>query len=142
VIVAGSSGYFNYRHQADACHAYNTLRADGIPASNIILMIYNDIASDPSNPYPGKLFNKPTANGVPGVDVYQGCEPDYTGNEVTPHNFLAVLTGNISAVPVSEEARFDKLTIVSSFICFLTLLSGRSPCSHFHRKRQCVHLLH
>ena len=22
VIVAGSSGYGNYRHQADACHAY------------------------------------------------------------------------------------------------------------------------
>jgi len=31
VIVAGSSGYGNYRHQADTCHAYQIMKKNGIP---------------------------------------------------------------------------------------------------------------
>ena len=33
VIVAGSNGYQNYRHQADACHAKQVLLKRGIPSS-------------------------------------------------------------------------------------------------------------
>merc|ERR1711981_1022058 len=93
VIVAGSSGYDNYRHQADACHAYQIMKARGIPESNIILMAVDDVANDDRNPFPGKLFNKPTADGVPGKDVYAGCKIDYKGSAVTPENFVKVLTG-------------------------------------------------
>jgi len=93
VIVAGSSGYGNYRHQADACHAYQIMKAKGIPESNIILMAVDDVANDYSNPFKGKLFNKPTAAGVPGKDVYEGCNIDYKGGDVTPENFVKVLTG-------------------------------------------------
>ena len=39
------------------------------------------------------MFNKPTATGVKGVDVYEGCVIDYKKTHVTPENFLAVLTG-------------------------------------------------
>jgi legumain len=93
VIVAGSSGYGNYRHQADACHAYQIMRAKGIPESNIILMAVDDVANNGMNPFRGKLFNKPTADGVPGTDVYKGCNIDYKGGAVTPENFVNVLTG-------------------------------------------------
>ena len=31
VLVAGSNGYFNYRHHADVCHAYHLLRSQGFP---------------------------------------------------------------------------------------------------------------
>jgi len=44
VLVAGSSGYDNYRHQADVCHAYQILHKNGIPDSNIVVMMYDDIA--------------------------------------------------------------------------------------------------
>jgi len=44
VLVAGSNGFWNYRHQADICHAYKTLRKNGVPESNIIVMSYDDIA--------------------------------------------------------------------------------------------------
>jgi legumain len=44
VLVAGSNGWWNYRHQADICHAYHVLRGHGIPASQIITMMYDDIA--------------------------------------------------------------------------------------------------
>lgn len=71
----------------------------GLPPANIITFSYNDVASDPSNPFPGKLFNAPTDAGVPGVDVYQGGGwIDYQGAMVTPEVFLAVLTNNVTGV--------------------------------------------
>lgn len=102
VLVAGSNTYGNYRHQADTCHAYQISKKWGVPDSQIIHMAYDDIASSPSNPFPGKVFNKPTAKGTAGVDVYAGCKIDYKGNDVTAKNFLAVLTGNSSAVPAGK----------------------------------------
>jgi len=44
VLVAGSSEWMNYRHQADVCHAYQILHKNGIPDSNIIVMMYDDLA--------------------------------------------------------------------------------------------------
>jgi legumain len=35
------------------------MRKNGIPEENIITMSYDDVANDPENPFPGKLFNKP-----------------------------------------------------------------------------------
>lgn len=46
VLVAGSNGYYNYRHQADVCHAYQILHKNGIPDSNIVVMMYDDIAKN------------------------------------------------------------------------------------------------
>lgn len=90
VLVAGSNTYSNYRHQADVFHAYQTLVNNGFEQDKIITFAYNDIALSPTNPYKGKVFNKPTYQG-PGVDVYDGVKVDYAGANVTPENFLAVL---------------------------------------------------
>ena len=46
VLVAGSNGWYNYRHQADVCHAYQILHKNGIPDSNIIVMMYDDLAKN------------------------------------------------------------------------------------------------
>ena len=35
VLVAGSNGYFNYRHQADMCHAYQIAIKNETPADAI-----------------------------------------------------------------------------------------------------------
>jgi legumain len=96
VLVAGSNSYSNYRHQADVCHAYQVVKSQGIPESNIIVMAYDDIANNARNPFPGKMFNKPTASGTAGVDVYEGCNIDYKGSDVNPQNFMDVLTGSAS----------------------------------------------
>lgn len=93
VLVAGSNGFWNYRHQADICHAYQTLVKGGIPASNIIVFAFDDVASSSQNPFRGKLFNQPN-----GQDVYAGCKIDYKGNDVTPKNFLSVLKQDSAAV--------------------------------------------
>ncbi|PIQ04746.1 MAG: hypothetical protein COW72_03310, partial [Candidatus Nealsonbacteria bacterium CG18_big_fil_WC_8_21_14_2_50_37_10] len=56
---------------------------------------FDDIASSTSNPFKGKVFNKPTY-ADPGVDVYAGVKIDYTKGEVTPEHFMAVLEGDAS----------------------------------------------
>ncbi|THD20134.1 Legumain [Fasciola hepatica] len=74
VLVAGSRGWYNYRHQADVCHAYHVLRKNGIPRENIITMMYDDVAYHRRNPFPGKLFND-----YQHKDVYEGVKIDYRG---------------------------------------------------------------
>ncbi|XP_046633726.1 legumain-like [Daphnia pulicaria] len=90
VLVAGSNGYYNYRHQADVCHAYQVLRRHGIPEENIITLMYDDIANSTENPTKGIIINAPN-----GEDVYQGVKKDYVGKDVTPETFLKVISGDI-----------------------------------------------
>ena len=89
VLVAGSNGYWNYRHQADVAHAYEILKSRGVPDSQIIVMAYDDIANNAENPFPGQIFNHPD-----GKNVYDSASIDYKGANVTPEKFLAVLTGD------------------------------------------------
>ncbi|GMN63879.1 hypothetical protein TIFTF001_032941 [Ficus carica] len=93
VLIAGSNGYFNYRHQADVCHAYQILKKGGLKDENIIVFMYDDIAFEIENPRPGVIINKPD-----GPDVYQGVPKDYTGDNATSGNFYAVILGNRSAL--------------------------------------------
>ena len=53
VLVAGSNGWWNYRHQADVCHAYQILKENGFPEERIITMRYDDIPDNYANPLPG-----------------------------------------------------------------------------------------
>lgn len=93
VLVAGSSGYGNYRHQADVCHAYQILKRGGLKEENIVVFMYDDIAKNVLNPRPGVIINHPK-----GKDVYAGVPKDYTRDQVTTENFFAVLLGNKTAV--------------------------------------------
>merc|ERR1719331_3485626 len=65
VIVAGSNQFYNYRHQSDTCHAFQIMKANGIPEDQIIHIAYDDIADNVRNPFKGKIFNKPTEAGTP-----------------------------------------------------------------------------
>ncbi|XP_024996629.1 vacuolar-processing enzyme-like [Cynara cardunculus var. scolymus] len=93
VLVAGSNQYFNYRHQADVCHAYQILKRGGLKDEHIIVFMYDDIANNQYNPRPGVIINSPN-----GSDVYAGVPKDYTGESVTAANFYAVLLGDKTAV--------------------------------------------
>ncbi|KAK3213052.1 hypothetical protein Dsin_017758 [Dipteronia sinensis] len=93
VLIAGSNGYWNYRHQADVCHAYQLLIKGGLKEENIVVFMYDDIASNEENPRPGIVINSPH-----GSDVYKGVPKDYTGEDVTVKNFLAAILGNKTAI--------------------------------------------
>lgn len=49
------------------------------------MMVYDDVVQDHNNPFPGKIFNKPTPKGTPGKDYYNGCREniDYKGVNAT-----------------------------------------------------------
>jgi legumain len=86
------------------------------PAPQIITFVYDDVAGDSNNPFPGQLFNAPTPAGEAGEDVYAGCVTPgatYTGGNVTVANFLAVLTGNASAAtgPVLRSDASSKVFV-------------------------------
>ncbi|KJH49309.1 peptidase C13 family protein [Dictyocaulus viviparus] len=93
LLIAGSVYWSNYRHQADVAHAYKLLLRKGVKAENVVVMMFDDIAHHPMNPYPGKLFNRPH-----GEDVYEGIKIDYKGWTVNSTNFLNVLQGNANKV--------------------------------------------
>ncbi|GFP80184.1 vacuolar-processing enzyme gamma-isozyme [Phtheirospermum japonicum] len=111
VLVAGSDGYYNYRHQADVCHAYQLLRKGGLKDENIIIFMSDDIADNPENPRPGVIINSPR-----GEDVYKGVPKDYVGNDVTAQNFYAVLLGNKTAVTGGSGKVVDSGMPVGEFI--------------------------
>lgn len=52
VLVAGSNGWYNYRHQADVFHAYTELVNNNIDPCDITMFAYNDIAYNSVNPIP------------------------------------------------------------------------------------------
>ncbi|XP_008797891.1 vacuolar-processing enzyme [Phoenix dactylifera] len=93
VLIAGSSGYGNYRHQADVCHAYQIMKKGGLKDENIIVFMYDDIAHNEENPRRGIIINHPE-----GEDVYAGVPKDYVGDDVNVNNFFAVLLGNKTAL--------------------------------------------
>ncbi|WIA16428.1 hypothetical protein OEZ85_013117 [Tetradesmus obliquus] len=100
LLVAGSSGWGNYRHQADVFHAYQVLINGGYSPDHIVVMAYDDIAHNPENPMPGKVFNAPG-----GPDVYSGVRIDYKGEQVNAVNFLNVLEGNSAALANKGSGR-------------------------------------
>ena len=93
LLIAGSRGWGNYRHQADVCHAYHTLRRGGVPKEQIIVMMADDIANSTHNPQKGVIINRPG-----GPNVYPGVVMDYTGTQVTAKNMLRVLAGDAEAM--------------------------------------------
>jgi len=93
VLVAGSNGYDNYRHQADVLHAYHLLIKRGIPKGNIVTMVYDDIAFNRRNPIKGNIINVPN-----GPNLYPGVWIDYKGDAVNKDTFLKVLNGDYHGV--------------------------------------------
>jgi len=96
VLIAGSNTFWNYRHQADVCHAYQILTKRGFDPDKIITMMYDDVANSTMNPIRGKLYNYPWPTKEEAVDVYADCKIDYRGKDVNPDKFVAVLSGDTS----------------------------------------------
>lgn len=106
VIVSTSRYWFNYRHIANALSLYQTVKSLGIPDSQIILMLPDDMACNPRNSYPGQIFN----NRAHHINLYgEDVEVDYRGTDVSVENFLRLLTGRQeSAVPRSKRLLSDE----------------------------------
>lgn len=72
VVASLSSGWSNYRHQADALRHYQLLRARGVPDDHIVFISADDVAHAPQNRLAGAVRNEPG-----GEDLREGAEIDY-----------------------------------------------------------------
>ena len=78
------------RIEADVFVRYRTVKRLGIPDSNIILMLAEDMACNARNKFAGTVY----ANNGRKLDLYgDNIEVDYKGYEVTVENFIRLLTG-------------------------------------------------
>lgn len=69
-------------------HAYHLIHnLNNIPTERIILMMYDDIAWSDENPLKGNVINYPNGENLYTDDVVK----DYTGEDVSPENFIGVL---------------------------------------------------
>ena len=117
VLFAGSNTYFNYRHQADVCHAYQLLRSvAGIPDDRLIVFMYDDIVNNEYNYVPGIIINE-----VNGTDVYAGVPKDFVGDQVTFDNLRDTLLGK------KESALGKKLTSTADDNVFVYFSDHGSP---------------
>ncbi|KAF7723906.1 glycosylphosphatidylinositol anchor biosynthesis [Apophysomyces ossiformis] len=105
VLVCTSRFWFNYRHVANTLSMYRTVKRLGIPDSNIILMLADDVSCNPRNKYPATVYN----NAARLLDLYgDNVEVDYRGYEVTVENFIRMLTGRVSlSTPRSKRLLSD-----------------------------------
>ncbi|XP_039276197.1 putative GPI-anchor transamidase [Nilaparvata lugens] len=106
VLVDTSRFWFNYRHVANVLSIYRSVKRLGIPDSQIILMVADDMACNPRNPRPATVFN----NANQHINVYgDDVEVDYRGYEVTVENFVRLLTGRLPAdTPRSKQLLTDE----------------------------------
>ncbi|KAF2355867.1 Peptidase C13 legumain [Trinorchestia longiramus] len=105
VLVDTSRFWFNYRHVANVLSMYRSVKRLGIPDSQILLMVADDMACNPRNPRPATVFN----NAQQRINVYgEDVEVDYRGYEVTVENFVRLLTGRLSpSTPRSKRLLTD-----------------------------------
>lgn len=92
VLVATSSGWNNYRHQADILVYYQLLKRNGFTDDDILLIMADDLANHPNNPYPGQIIrdNKQLEN------IYTDVKIDYKLDQITPFDLKNILLGKSS----------------------------------------------
>ena len=88
VLVQGSNGWNNYRHQADVLSVYQMLKTKGFDDDHIILIIDKALASDAMNPEPGIIRAE---DG--GKDLLAGSSMDYDNADISPADISNILLG-------------------------------------------------
>jgi phosphatidylinositol glycan class K len=106
VLVCTSRFWFNYRHVANTLSFYHIVKGLGLPDSNIVLMLADDMACNARNSFPARIFNNQNKQlNIYGEDV----EVDYRGYEVTVENFIRVLVGrHAEEVPRNKRLMSDE----------------------------------
>lgn len=92
VLVQGSNGWNNYRHQADVLNVYQLLKKNGYDDDHIILIIDKALAQDSKNPEPGLIRASDD-----GPDLLNGSTTpaiiDYDNATLTPSDIRDILLG-------------------------------------------------
>ena len=88
--------YYNYRHQSDVAHMYGVLIDHKVDPDHIITIMAGDLPNNPSNPFPGTIFNHPGDNQR---NYQEGLVIDYAEeNHLTAELYINILLGNAEKV--------------------------------------------
>ena len=91
VVMATSTGWDNYRHQADALDIYRMLKKAGYDDDHIVLITEDDLADNPENPHPGVVHVLPD-----GENLHPGVVNDYKISQLTPEDLKNILAGTVT----------------------------------------------
>lgn len=101
VIVAASTGWDNYRHQADALAMYHLLRECGYEDDHIILIMEDDIANNEKNPNKGVVRVEREKDGRNLYSDSVRKAIDYKLTDLTYDSLINIMTGkNSDKLPV------------------------------------------
>ena len=108
VLICGSEGWYNYRHQADILYVYNNLKRNGFTDDDIILIMRDDIASHNKNAYKGAIKVSPN-----GENLYRDIQLDYRADTIGVTDIKNILLGNKSSrlSTVLESTATDNVLI-------------------------------
>uniref|UniRef100_A0AC35TIR8 GPI-anchor transamidase n=1 Tax=Rhabditophanes sp. KR3021 TaxID=114890 RepID=A0AC35TIR8_9BILA len=114
ILVDNSRFWQNYRHAANVLLIYDKVKKLGIPDSNIILMMADNIPCNSRNPYAGKVFGQAQSN----VNLYTSdVEVDYKDYDVTVLNFVRLLTGRVNpSLPRNKRLLSDHQSNVMIYL--------------------------
>ncbi|KAI6223021.1 Legumain [Aphelenchoides fujianensis] len=89
----------NLADMAQQSRLYHQLIERGVKAENIVVILNEDVVySEKYNPWPGKLYDNPDQSH----EWFEGVKVDYSGKDITPKNYLAVLTGHKEELKLAE----------------------------------------
>ena len=91
LLVAGSCGWQNYRHQADVLAMYQLLKQSGYTDDHIVLIMEDDIAWNSANPNGGVV-----QVAVGGENLYHDLLIDYHLSDLKPEDIGTILSGEVS----------------------------------------------
>lgn len=91
LLIAGSTGWANYRFQADVFAMYQILRRHGYDDDHIVLIAEDDVANHPNNPQPATL--RVSENGD---NLYVPAAIDYHPSRLQPDDIGNILQGKAS----------------------------------------------
>jgi len=98
VLVQGSEGLKNYRHQADVLSMYQLLRKNGFDDDHIILIVDAALAQDTGNPERGIIRTSMTGKDLlGGTDGLPKAVIDYDAATLTPADIADILLGRQSS---------------------------------------------
>lgn len=100
LLVASSKDWKNYRHQADILSVYQMIRERGYPDDHIILIMEDDLAQNPKNPFKGEV-----KTDLAESNLYQNFDIDYKMSDLTPTDIMNILSGKKnSRTPIVIES--------------------------------------
>lgn len=91
VVVAASTGWENYRHQADALAMYQLLKDYGYDDDHILLIMEDDIANNERNPRKGEVRVE-----IDGENLYHDLKIDYKLSDLTYDDLIDIMAGKQS----------------------------------------------